>query len=71
MKLNSYLRKIEQGQPINLEHFRRCLPFSDDDKWRKIYSFVRVHDGYLLTIDDIKAHNELYLKKPSNRVGAS
>lgn len=71
MKLNHYLRKIEQGQPINLEHFRQCLPFSDEDKWRKIYSFVRAHDGYLLTIDDIEAHNELYLEKPSNRVGAS
>lgn len=71
MKLNSYLKKIEQGQPINLEHFRRCLPFSDDEAWRKIYSFVRVRDGYLLTIDNIEAHYELYLEKQSNRVSAS
>ncbi|MEF1218992.1 hypothetical protein REH76_14495, partial [Photobacterium damselae] len=61
MKINSYLKKIEQGQPINLEHFQRCLPFSDNDAWRNIYHFVRVRDGYLLTIDDIEAHNELYV----------
>ncbi|EEZ39827.1 hypothetical protein [Photobacterium damselae] len=71
MKINSYLKKIEQGQPINLEHFQRCLPFSDNNAWRKIYHFVRVRDGYLLTIDDIEAHNELYVDKPSNRVSAS
>lgn len=71
MKLNSYLRKIEQGQPINLEHFRRCLPFSDDGAWRKIYSYVRVRNGYLLTIDDTEAHNKLYVEKPSSRVSAS
>ncbi|MDE1234738.1 hypothetical protein [Vibrio aestuarianus] len=71
MKLNSYLRKIEQGQPINLEHFRRCLPSSDDGVWRKIYSYVRVRDGYLLTIDDTEAHNKLYVEKPSSRVSAS
>ncbi len=71
MKLNQYLSKIEQGQPINLDHFLQCLPFSDGDEWRKIYSAVRVRGGYQLTIDNIKAHNELYTQKASDRVSAS
>ncbi|MBE3655773.1 hypothetical protein BOO92_03515 [Vibrio navarrensis] len=71
MKLNRYLSKIELGEPINLDRFLQCLPFSNRDEWRKIYSAIRVRDGYRLTIKSIEAHKDLYVQEASDRVSAS
>ncbi len=69
--LNQYLTKIEKGKAINLDRFIQGLPFSDKEEWRKIYSAVRVRGGYQLTIENIEAHNALYVREASDRVSAS
>lgn len=71
MKLNQYLNKIENGEAINLDRFLQCLPFSDRDEWRKIYTVVRLRNGYQLTINNTEVHNALYIKETSDRVSAS
>ncbi|GEK12917.1 Wadjet anti-phage system protein JetD domain-containing protein [Aliivibrio fischeri] len=71
MKLNQYLTKISQGKTINLDRFIVCLPHSDFNEWRKIYSATRVRGGYNLTILDEKRHKELFEPEISNRVSAS
>lgn len=71
MKLNQYLRKISQGDSINLDRFIECLPYSDMNEWRRIYSATRVRGGYQLTIVNEERHNALYQSEPSDRVSAS
>lgn len=71
MKLNQYLTKISQGRTINLDRFIDCLPHSDFNEWRKIYSATRVRDGYNLAILDEKRHNSFFESEPSNRASAS
>ncbi|MEZ9820090.1 hypothetical protein AB4238_05625 [Shewanella sp. 10N.286.45.A1] len=71
MKLNKYLEKIAQGKSINLDRFIECLPYSDLNEWRKVYSAVRVRGGYQLTIVDEEQHQALYRPEPSDRVTAS
>lgn len=71
MKLNQYLTKISQGRTINLDRFIDCLPHSDFNEWRNIYSATRVRGGHNLTILDEKWHNALFEPELSNRVSAS
>ena len=71
MKLNQYLNKISQGGSINLVRFIECLPYSDVNEWRKIYSATRVRGGYKLVIVNEDRHNALYEEVPSDRVSAS
>lgn len=71
MKLNQYLTKISQERTINLDRFIDCLPHSDVNEWRKIYSATRVRGGHNLTILDEKRHNALFESELSNRVSAS
>lgn len=71
MKLNQYLNKIENGEPINLDRFLEYLPFSNKDEWRKVYTAVRLRNGYQLTINNTEVHNALYVQEASDRVSAS
>jgi hypothetical protein len=71
MKLNQYLNKISHGQPINLDRFIKCLPFSDKNEWRKIYSATRDSDGHKMVILDDERHRALFEAEVSDRVGAS
>ncbi|OLQ74262.1 hypothetical protein BIT28_08770 [Photobacterium proteolyticum] len=71
MKLNQYLNKISQGDSINLARFIKCLPFSDMNEWRKIYSATRVRDGHQMEVLDEERHSALFEPEVSDRVGSS
>ncbi|PSW18685.1 hypothetical protein C9I98_14505 [Photobacterium sanctipauli] len=71
MKLNQYLTKISQGDSINLDRFIKCLPFSDMNEWRKIYSAIRVRGGHQMKILDAERHSSLFGPEVNDRVGAS
>ena len=71
MKLNQYLSKISQGSSINLDRFIECLPYSDMNEWRKVYSATRVQSGHQLTILDEKRHLALFELMPNDRVAGA
>ncbi|EKO3425299.1 hypothetical protein NTK89_001285 [Vibrio fluvialis] len=71
MKLNKYLTKISQGEPINLDRFIKCLPFSDKDEWRNIYGATRVGKSHRMEIFDQGRHRALFEPEASDRVAAS
>lgn len=71
IKLNNYLKKIEQGKAINLEQFIRYLPYSDPHEWRKVYRAQRVGGGHQLFIDNMEQHQALYTPEANGRAEAS